>query len=131
MSPTRIAAAVVLLIAVVVVTTLAVAYHEMVEAMYYTIDQIVLRDAEVVRSELLEGNADRRDDAQSLSEIVKALSGPDRIHSPLYRIWIEGESGDLLASDSISTEQYRALADVPLPAAPAGTPSALPRRDHP
>ena len=113
---TRIAAAVVLLIAVVVVTTLAVAYHEMVEAMYYTVDQIVLRDAEVVRSELLKNNADRGGgDTRMLSDIVKALSGPDQIHSPLYRIWIEGQSPDLLASDATSTVQYRAMADVPLP----------------
>ncbi len=112
---TRVVTTVVLLIALVVLVTLAVAYREMVEAMYYAIDQIVLRDAKVVRTELLAGNADTRNDTQRLSEITKVLSGTDRIHSPLYRIWIEGESNDLLASDSPSTGRYRALADVPLP----------------
>jgi signal transduction histidine kinase len=110
---TRIAMTVVLLIAVVVIITLTVAYHEMAEAMYYAIDQIVLRDAEVVRFEFLESHPDGRDDAETLSEITQALAGPDRIHSPLYRIWVEGESKDLLASKSVSRDH--ALRDVPFP----------------
>lgn len=109
----RIATAVVLLIAVVVVVTLAVAYDEMVDAMYYAIDQVVLRDTDVVRDVVLEGSTDARNDAQRLFEITKDLSRPDQIRSPLYRIWIEGQPGDILASNSTSSRQYRALMDVP------------------
>ena len=112
---TRIAVSVVILIAVVVVVTLSVAYHEMGEAMYYAIDQIVLRDAEVVRSELLEKSIERKNETEALAEITKILSGPDQIHSPLYRIWIEGESTDLLSSNTSTTGKYRALMDVPFP----------------
>ncbi len=112
---TRIAVTVVILIAIVVVVTLAVAYHEMVEAMYYAIDQIVLRDAEVVQSEFGQNHVGSTDNTQVLTEITKVLSGPDQIRSPLYRIWIEGESTDLLSSDLTTTEKYLALTDVPLP----------------
>jgi signal transduction histidine kinase len=59
-----------------------------------------------------------------LSDIRQELSGPDKIHSPLYRIWIEGASGDLLASDKTSTDRYRALADVPIPS------SAVKKKHH-
>lgn len=96
---TRIALAVVILIAVVVVVTLAVAYHEMVEAMYYAIDQIVQRDVNVIQSEFLKN---RTEESQTLSEIANILAGTDRIHSPLYRIWVEGEPNDLLAGRSES-----------------------------
>ena len=109
---TRVVATVVPLIAVIVIVTLAVAYHEMSEAMYYAIDQIVLRDAQVLRSELGELSASTA--ARELAEIAESLSSRADIHSPLYRVWVDGHATDLLASVPQDSEPYRALANVPI-----------------
>jgi signal transduction histidine kinase len=105
-------AAVVVLIAVIVVVALGVAYHEMEEAAYYAVDQIVLRNSQTVRSILIEDAGNEQ--SEGLTEITKSLSGPGEVHSPLYRIWMDGAAEDLLASDPSTSTRYRALSSVPI-----------------
>jgi signal transduction histidine kinase len=105
-------AAVVALIAVIVVVTLSVAYHEMEEAAYYAVDQIVLRNAQTARSVLIENPGDGQSD--DLTEIAQSLSGPEGAYSPLYRIWMDGAAEDLLASDPGTSTRYRTLSSVPV-----------------
>jgi signal transduction histidine kinase len=103
------------IVLVVVITTISiVAYVEFEESHLRNIDRTLLAMANGIVASL-----DARWGQEKLTEEVRAVTGiSGRNPYTLYRIWMDGSSTDLLASDAIDSEHGRWLHGLPEQSSP-------------
>ncbi|HUV62624.1 MAG TPA: ATP-binding protein [Sedimentisphaerales bacterium] len=112
----------------VIATISIVAYVEFEESHLRSIDRTLLAMANGILASL-----DDRQGEEELEEEVRAVtasSGPDTA-SFSYRIWMDGSSADLLASDSPDSEHGRWLRGLPSRSSPPPEESAFVNTGHP
>ena len=110
----RVSVLVSILVTVAVAAICVVAYHEMSESWFRNVEKVLRAEASGVLAALDNGDeADRL--ARAVSSILETTQGK---RPSLFRVWIEGSSRDLLASDPPDSERGRWLRSVPPPDGP-------------
>jgi signal transduction histidine kinase len=98
-----------LVLAVVVVVICVVAYHEMEESLVHNLDRSLKQMARAIGMEVEEG----RPPETMRREIQVMLNGVDPGGDVHYRVWIDGQTDDLLAGDPPDSGVGRSLRDLP------------------